>query len=364
MAKERTQGSRFGIVLLSILWVILTLVCSTLCVSCFVLYRTAQNDTLSKAVGDIFDSKQSSDLRSGVAEYILDEFVGDERVSLENVERLLGDGTFGEFAEEIIADYNRYLKEGGEAPTLDAEEFVGLIEENADLIREETGLQFLEPDKQKLRQNLDGIFKEADPIMEVVVGNDLVRTVFSIWPAVIFSALLALILLWMLIIYVKNRFRAGTALIIYSIAGMIPCLGMMVQTAVNAFSLRSLHLAFLNSFIRPFNEDLLLCGGIGVGIAVFLLILGIVLNRMTKPQTIPAASEIQYDPMDSSPVRADIETPVMQTAEPTFAETAMPQRKYCRNCGQPLVNPDAKFCYKCGNVQEHAVSLKKETDGE
>ena len=25
---------------------------------------------------------------------------------------------------------------------------------------------------------------------------------------------------------------------------------------------------------------------------------------------------------------------------------------YCRNCGQPLVNPDARFCYKCGNVQE------------
>ncbi|MDE5564505.1 MAG: hypothetical protein K2I93_05070, partial [Oscillospiraceae bacterium] len=34
-------------------------------------------------------------------------------------------------------------------------------------------------------------------------------------------------------------------------------------------------------------------------------------------------------------------------------------RHYCRFCGEPLVNSDAKFCYKCGTTQEQVKQDEK-----
>ena len=65
------------------------------------------------------------------------------------------------------------------------------------------------------------------------------------------------------------------------------------------------------------------------------------------------SADVQNEAMDFD-IPEEMETPQETPEAEAAEETSEPEmkRQFCRNCGQPLVNPDAKFCYKCGHVQE------------
>ena len=357
MMKKRKQYGKARFVLLTILCFVLTMVLSLALMVSLNLRIMVQEESLPTAVGQVELSNVPVD-GSTMAEYVHKYFIQDERVSIESVEKVMEQGTFSEFTAELTERYNTYLREGGEFPTVSADEFVRLIEENEELILEETGLRFLEPDKQKLRESLSGMVEEWNAAAEDAMHKGMkafaVKAVVSLWLPVVLGVLLLALLVWMIVIHVRSTVSAGKAFKTYGVAVFIPSVLLLAMTILSDV----LVAVKLPVFGRVDN---ILYEGAGVyalGILTAAVIfgLGVLCNLITsgrkKLQTAAESSEQQEEIYDGffgeTQNKAAEELP--QTEEEPEEQA---QRKFCRNCGQPLVNPDAKFCYKCGNVQEH-----------
>ncbi len=372
MMKSRKKGGA-AVVLVSILCFLLVMVLSAALVGQLTLRHCAGNALLPKAVAEVPIADITVDNRS-VAQIIYDEFVADERVSVENVERVIEQGTFSAYAEEVAAAYNRYLLGEGEFPQLEAEEIVTLIDENAELIYAETGLRFLDADKEKLRTNLEGTLADYNRTLEngmhKGVNGFAVRSAFSLWLPIVLGVLMLLLLIWMFVLYIRRQCRVGTALKVYGVAMFIPCVLLLIGTLISTPLLGRLLTAIAADFAIPFTGAMLPYAGTGTAIAVLLFVIGVICNRVSRKKQRPAAEEVPESVTEATaaeaamPAEAAVPSVAAEAtaAEQEKVEEEVPeaQRRFCRNCGQPLVNPDAKFCYKCGNVQEHTVQQETE----
>ncbi len=350
MMKNKKKYGKPKFVLLNILCFVLVMVLGASLMASLSLRYTVQEELLPVTAKQLPLSELPVN-DSTAAQFILDEFIQDERVSVENVQKVMDDGTFSVFLAELTERYNTYLREGGEFPQVQSEEFVRLIEENADLIYAETGLRFLDADKQKLRENLSEPISEwnaaAEQSMHKGVSGFAVKATVSLWLPIVLGVLLLAVLVWMIIIYVRSEFRAGTALKVYGIALFVP--GILVVLATIAANI----LVAVKSPVLGDTAGLLnncvWAFAIGVLAAAVIFGLGLLCNFIVKGKKVPAAEAKElYDGFF-----AGTPEPKEESTEPEAEPEEQPQRKFCRNCGQPLVNPDAKFCYKCGNVQEH-----------
>lgn len=354
MMKNKKKYGKPKFVLLNVLCFVLVMVLGTSLMASLSLRYTVQEELLPVTAKQLPLSEIPVN-DSTAAQFILDEFIQDERVSVENVQKVMEDGTFSTFLAELTERYNTYLREGGEFPQVQSEEFVKLIEENADLIYAETGLRFLDADKQKLRENLSEPISEwnaaAEQSMHKGVSGFAVKASVSLWLPIVLGILLLAVMVWMIVIYVRSGFRTGTAFKMYAIALFVPSILVVLATiaanilvAVKSPTLGKT-VALLNNCVWAF--------AIGVLAAAVIFGLGILCNFIVKGKKAPAAqAEEVYDGFFAgNPKPQEESTEPEPKAEPEAEEQA--QRKFCRNCGQPLVNPDAKFCYKCGNVQEH-----------
>ncbi len=265
-------------------------------------------------------------------------------------------GTFSEFTAELTERYNTYLREGGEFPTVSADEFVKLIEENEDLILEETGLRFLEPDKQKLRDSMTGMVEDwnaaAEDSLHKGVKAFAVKAVISVWLPVVLSILLLALLVWMIVIHVRSSASVGKAFKTYGVAVFVPS---VLMTALSVLS--DIIVAVKLPVFGAADNFLHHAAGIyalGILAAAVILALGILCDRITSGRR-KSQTEAQQEPQKEiyDGFFGDEKNPAAEAAQPEEEPEEPAQRKFCRNCGQPLVNPDAKFCYKCGNVQEH-----------
>ncbi len=357
MMKNKKKYGKPKFVLLDILCFVLVMVLSLLLMVSLNLRIMVQEESLPAAVGQVELARVPVD-GSTMAEYVHKYFIQDERVSVESVEKVMEQGTFSEFTAQLTERYNTYLREGGEFPTVSADEFVRLIEENEELILEETGLRFLEPDKQKLRESLSDMVEEwnaaAEDTMHRGIKAFAVKAVLSIWLPIVLGVLLLALLVWMIVIHVRSAASVGKAFKTYGIAVFIPSVLMTAMTILSDI----LVAVKLPVFGRVDN---ILYEGAGVyalGILTAAVIFGLgvlctlITSGRTKPQTAEAAVEKQEEIYDGFFGETQNKAAV-ETVDPEVEPEEQAQRKFCRNCGQPLVNPDAKFCYKCGNVQEH-----------
>lgn len=359
MMKKRQTAK---VVLLSILCFILVLVLGSGLLVSLTMRQTAQEKAFSAAAEKLPLAEIGMDDET-VAQYILDEFIQDERVTIENVQTVMQEGTFSAFVAQLTEQYNTYLLEGGEFPKLSEEDFVHLIEENADLIYAETGLEFLDPDKQKLRDNLAPMVEDwnltAERSMHKGVSGFAARASVSLWLPITLGVLLLILLIWMIVFHVRGGFRAGTALKTFSVALFIPgavlALGILLA---DAFAGRTF--PFLGDPMALLSENMLPIPVIGLLACVVLFVAGILCNLIAGKRTPVMAAEYDAVSVATEPEPAPVPEPEVQP-EPQKEEESViieaspepePQRRFCRNCGKPLVNPDAKFCYQCGNVQE------------
>ncbi len=340
------------VVLLSIVCFILIMLLGSGILNAVSLRHAAQERALPAAIESLPLEKLALDEETA-AEFILEEFVADERVSVENVRKVMRDGTFSRFAADLMDQYNSYLLEGGEFPALQAEDFVRLIEENEELIKAETGLEFLDPDKQKLRENLRLPLESWNAAMEQSihrgVGGFTAKAMFSLWLPILFGVLLLAVMIWMIVFYVRGGYRAGTALKNFSIALFVPCavtlLGLLF---VNAAA--EMNIPFMQQPITILSDTILPIAAVGTLVCAVLFGAGMLCNLIMKKPVNAEDASYEYDALD----RAEPEFAEQPEEELRFTEPEPEmKRQFCRNCGQPLVNPDAKFCYKCGNIQEH-----------
>ena len=351
--RERKTGQ---VILLSILCFVLIVLLGAGVLTSLSLRRAAQERVLTAAV-EKFPMEEITVNGSSAAQFILDTFIADERVSIENVERVMQEGTFSAFAAEIMDRYNAYLTDGGELPKINPDDFVRLIEENQELIRQETGLEFLAPDKEKLRENLEAPLDAWNTAMRESLSNGIsgftIKATVSLWVPIILGVLLLGIMIWMVMFYVRGGFRAGTALKVYSVALFVPCavmLGGLFLTDLIAAA----NIPFIKDSMGMLYDTLLPIAGIASGVCVLIFIIGIVCTLVSaKLHPVSVEYDGGYDGLYAQEDAGYDSEPdfVPEYAEPETAEPEM-KRQYCRNCGQPLVNPDARFCYKCGNVQE------------
>lgn len=351
--RERKTGKVVG---LSILCFILTLLLGGGLLLSLCMRHAVQERVVTAAVEKLPLEEISMNDES-LAQYILDEFIQDERVSVENVKTVMRDGTFSAYMAELTEKYNAYLTEGGEFPSLQAEDFVQLITDNEALIAEETGLAFLEPDKQKLRENAAPLAAQWNR-MDQGIPRFAVKSAVSVWLQAVLGLLLIAVLVWMIVFYVRGGFRSGTALKVFSIALFIPnlCLFVMLVLA-DAFGG-----AFLQESRGLLYGSFLPFAGGGALISVLIFCTGVIISRRTAKPALTDAAEGMLETAEEK--TAELVEMLEQNATGIKEELVQAEeecsdkRQFCRNCGQPLVNPDAKFCYKCGNVQEHVNTEK------
>ena len=359
------------VVLLSILCFVLTAVLGAGILSSVAARRSVKERVLTAAI-EKFPLEELNINGEPAAEFILREFIADERVKIESVERVMREGTFSSFAAKTMDKYGKYLTDGGALPKLEQDDFVGLIEENQELIRRETGLEFLEPDKEKLHQNLQLPLEAWNVAAYEVLGRGVtsfcIKAFLSIWMPVVLGVLLLAVLAWMICFYVRGGFTAGAAIRVYSIALFVPCLVLFGGLVlIDAFA----KIPFLRDSMGMLYVTLLPIAGVGGGVCTVLFIISLVCSSIEKKKIAELAGyggdyekmyteygEIPvYVPETSEPSASTMDTAVPEISEPDGMEISEPDepeqaRQYCRDCGQPLVNPNAKFCYKCGSVQE------------
>lgn len=340
--KQKQTGKVTG---LSILCVVLIILLGSGLLASLCMRRASQEKILTAAAEKLPLSEISID-NTSAAEFILHEFVQDDRVTAEEIQTVMEEGTFSAFIADLAKKYDLYLDGSGAFPTLSADALVGLIEENHDLIERETGLEFLGPDKEKLRNNAVPIVDGWNSLDKGIAGFTVKYSV-SVWLPVVLGILLMAVLVWMIIFYVRGGFRAGNALKVYSIALFVPCLAMLVILVLTD-AIGTKNMPFIGDTMPMLYGSFMPIFGIGTGVCVLLFCTGLFLCSISEKRAEKAIAAVET-PAEEMPVEA----PAPEES-PASAETPEPEmkRQFCRNCGQPLVNPDAKFCYKCGHVQE------------
>lgn len=360
ISMKRTQkGSTAVVVLLSILCFILVMCISQILLTAFTMRRYAEKRTIPTAVSRIslkdIVLQDDEGNASSAAEYIMDHYVMDDRVTLQNIENLLEQGSFTDFASTLTEQYNNFLLGQGEFPKLKAEDFVTLIEQNQNLIYNETGLQFLEQDKQKLQENLDEVFAEFNPVLERSMNKGatgfLVRSMFSVWMEIVLAVLLVLLLIWMICIYASNQKRVGTAVKVVSIAAFVPCIFALLGDFFMSLTLKRSEFKAFAEMAGYLTKESIPYAGIGCLICAALFAIGILCNQFYRNEAVevPIYDANDFSTEDELPVYDAADTP---DSYDHYAAPEPADRKYCRNCGCRLVNANAYFCYKCGNQQQ------------
>lgn len=363
--RSQKKGSMLAVVAVSILCFILTWILTVNLMGIILLRQYALHRAVPAAVSEIVlkdvTVRDEDGSISTASEFIMENYVEDDRVTLQNIENILDQGSFTDFAATKAEQYNRFLLGESEMPVLEADEFVALIEQNQDLIYRETGLEFLEPDKEKLRSNLDAVFSRLNPSLDRSMNKGIsgfaLRSLFSVWLEVTVGVLLLLILAGMIVLYARNHKSVGTGLKVYSIAGFIPCILVLVGSAGMQFILSHTGLAVLGNVSGHFTRDSIAVSGIGTLACVLLFMVGHLCSAIYKKAAKDAIPVYDIGDLGGfSEAEETPEIPAPAEPEPLPAPAEEPgepdKRKFCRCCGKPLVNPDALFCYSCGNQQK------------
>ena len=261
------------------------------------LRHIVNNDLLAETVKsiDLKDIEVTDDSgdRLKLDKWVYNKYIDDERISVKNVDNILEDPFIKDFLIDKIHGIQDFLMDEGDIVTIDSKDIIDLIDKNSSLLYNEAGLNFLEPDKDELKDNLSGLDDFAKFSKEHLSGwffSGYIKSYFSFY-YVCFLVILAIILLiqWLLV-YRFNGRRMMSALRWYSIAFTAPSAVILILTSIPLIVFNSAS-AFENIPIGKLISPFCITAGILTGIGVLLLIASIIVKQVTTEKITAANTE-------------------------------------------------------------------------
>lgn len=325
------------------------LVISAVCIILTMSFRNiVNNNILVNAIEDINLCEievEDSGKTIKLDEYIYNHYVADERITVENVDNILSDPFIKDFIIEKLEGYQKFFMNEGDMEYITSDDIVNLIDENSELLFNEVGLQFLEPDKDQLRNDLSVLddFRDfSDNYLTGWFSSGLIHTFFSFANVIFLAVLMVVILIQWIIIYKLNARRLVKALRKYSIAVIVPSFLIFAP---------SLAIVLLS------NNEIVLClssytiaSGIILGAGIILLFISILISPKNNKNIIDVPSEANENTMDTQPVYAAVAENAAETS--TTTETGDSAEKntadgLCPQCGHQN-KAASSFCSQCG----------------
>jgi len=310
----------FGVGLSSVIFFIIVMI-SVICLIATLSLRTVvKKELIQKKIENVNLSEISVDNQK-LDEYIYENFIDDDRITVENVDNVLAAPFIKDFINDKLNAYADFCLDKGELPEVTADEIIKLIEDNEDFIYKEAGLRFLDADKEELRNNLsmlDSYNEFRIDKGEKWLVTAPIHTFFSFWNVIFLYALLAVVFINWLLIYKFNSRRASKMIRKYSKAVIIPS-GIILAGAVTVpFILKY----FASSSTSVFYD---------------------ILKGFYNQAEIPEMDTVPDDTAMPEPAYTDNAI----SEEPVNEQTAEQIPGKCVQCGHQN-RETASFCAKCG----------------
>ena len=339
--KKNNGGVRTNTVICFILLMI-----SALCLILTLSLRTVVNkNLLVKSVEEVELAEIEVDDGKKLDQYIYDEYIADERITVENVDNLLKDPFIKDFLVEKINAYQNFALDDGELPYITSDDIVKLIDDNQELLFNEAGLRFLEPDKADLKEDLsalDDFEKFSKDVLDTTFMTKLVQTFFSYANVIFLIVFMAVIFIQWLIVYKVNERRASKMMIKYGIAVLIPSLLVLASVLTFTF-VPDIDMAdqILSSVKTPFYVLSL----VFIALGGFIMAVGVAANKKYKSSK--TIGEVQTE-IPVAPLNTPVEPSADQTEQSvTENVTKAESQNICPQCS--FENKEtASFCSRCG----------------
>lgn len=283
-------------------------------------------------------------------EYIYNNYIDDDRISVQNVDNVLNDPFIKDFIIEKLEGYQDFCMDKGEMVYITSDDIVNLIDENSDLLFNEAGLQFLEPDKQQLRNDLSVLddFKDfSDNYLTGWFSSGLIHTFFSLANVIFLAVLMAVILIQWIVIYKLNSRRIGKALRKYSIVLIIPSFIIFASTFSFLFFEEN---SIVNAIISDIKWSFTISSGIILAVGIVLLLISIPMN-IKKKNIVEIPSDAAENSAEQQPVYAAVSqnAPITENIQENkaFTENSDSADGLCPQCGHKN-KTGSSFCSQCG----------------
>ena len=249
------------------------------------------NDLLAETVKDTdltqIEVRDDSGEKVPLDKWVYDKYIDDDRITVKNVDNVLNNPFIKDFLIEKIHGYQDFFMDEGEIVTVTSQDIVDLIDKNSDLLYREAGLNFLEPDKDDLRKNLEGLDDFADFSKEHLSGwflSSYIQTYFSLAYVIFLTVLLGIILAQWLLVYRFNGRRMLRAMRNYGIVMIIPSAVVFVLTLVPMivfYSSSAFDALPIGKLFAPFCVS----SGILLALGLILLVASIIAARLLAEKT-------------------------------------------------------------------------------
>ena len=264
-------------------------------------------------------------------EYIYNNYIDDDRISVQNVDK-------------------DFCMDKGEMVYITSDDIVNLIDENSDLLFNEAGLQFLEPDKQQLRNDLSVLddFKDfSDNYLTGWFSSGLIHTFFSLANVIFLAVLMAVILIQWIVIYKLNSRRIGKALRKYSIVLIIP--SFIIFASIFSFLFFEEN-SIVNAITSDIKWSFTISSGIILAVGIVLLLISIPMN-IKKKNIVEIPSDAAENSAEEQPVYAAVSqnAPITENIQENkaFTENSDSADGLCPQCGHKN-KTGSSFCSQCG----------------
>lgn len=354
----------FGVGLSSVIFFIIVLI-SIICLIATLSLRTVVNkELIQKKINNVNLSEISVNNQK-LDEYIYENFIDDERITIENVDNVLAAPFIKEFVNDKLNDYADFCLDKNQLPEVTADEIIKLIEDNEDFIYNEAGLRFLEADKEELRNNLsmlDSYNQFRVDKGEKWLVTAPIHTFFSFWNVIFLYILLAVVFINWLLIYKLNSRRASKMLRKYGIAVIIPSViilagAISIPFILKYFASSSTSLFYEISKGFSWNDDIkapfILFSGAALLVGLILVVFSIIFSGKSKVISV-------VDETDSCAVYNKSEIPEMDTVpddtviqESSSSDNVISEEPVSQQASEKI----AGKCVKCGHQNREAASF-------
>lgn len=297
-------------------------------------------------------------------------YIEDSRIEQENIDNILVEIDVMEFINKNIGSYSNYLLDGEELQPLTAEVVIEFIEDNKEIIRRETGLKYVESDKEQIRKDIEQPLDDFNAKLESNIT--VINSTFSLPFMILMIVILVLVFAQWCFVYVKNSIPIMNLFKLYGIAVFIPSFLFGIM-ALFLKPILGLALPDKYTFVADVTNELrgtvLLNVGILIIIGLAMIVISIIMKKITQaikskksfePQTISNASiekdeivnhdEVTNNQIIHETVQNTEESNVgIQVESDEFSSEKDIEKKYkfCTECGNKLMK-NAVFCAKCG----------------
>ncbi|MGN1480468.1 zinc ribbon domain-containing protein [Porcipelethomonas sp.] len=304
-------------------------------------------------------------------QYIYDNYIDDERITVSNVDNVLSDPFIKDFVIEKLEGYQAFFMDEGDIVYITSDDIVNLIDENSELLYNEAGLRFLEPDKQQLKDDLSGLDKFSQFSEDYLTGwfsSGLIHTFFSFANVIFLAVLMAVIFIQWIVVYKLNARRAGKVFRKYGIAMIVPSAVILISSVSLIFLNKE---GIVNALVTDIKWSFTIASVniLGIGIALLAISVPMCMKKNKAQYSVPSQpeentvqTEMSAQPAyAAAPQPAATEIPAADSSDSAAAapatapesenivvsESTGKQTGICPQCGYQ--NKEASsFCSRCG----------------